>query len=426
MSATILSHLKSMERILNKLIVTRWKKDKILTALMTDCKCRSLSLEPEDSGSFLGNIYIGKVKNIVKNINAAFIDLGGGKTGYYSLTENMVHLHTNVSFPSNLQNIRPLRQGDEIIVQVSRDAVKTKDPVLSSNLNFTGKYAVVTLGKTQIGFSSKIKDFAWKEEVKAYLQHLKDGLSGVEFGIIVRTNAKETSREAIGEEVLNLKLRMESLLSKAENRICFTLLEGAEPSYILSLRDTYAERLQTVITDDEICYENMKRYLQENQKADVAKLQFYQDPLLPLCKLYKLEAALEEALERRVWLKSGGYVVIEHTEALTVVDVNTGKYSGKKNAEDTILKINLEAAAETARQLCLRNLSGIIIVDFIDMAREEHKQQLLALLEEELRKDPVKTVLVDMTKLGLVEITRKKVRKPLYEVYGRGAQPGRS
>ena len=235
----------------------------------------------------------------------------------------------------------------------------------------------------------------------------------------MRTNAKETTKEVIGGEVLALKQRMDELLAKAENRTCFTLLEGAEPSVILSLRDTYAGSLQSVITDDKICYEEMRRYLDKNQKADLEKLQFYQDPLLPLIKLYKLEAALEEALERRVWLKSGGYLVIEPTEALTVVDVNTGKYSGKKNAEDTILK----AAAETARQLCLRNLSGIIIVDFIDMAREEHKQQLLTALEEELKKDPVKTVLVDMTKLGLVEITRKKVRKPLHEVYGRGVKP---
>lgn len=321
------------------------------------------------------------------------------------------------------QEGRVLKQGDEIIVQVIRDAVKTKDPVLSSNLNFTGKYSVVTLGKTQIGFSAKITDPVWKEEVKEYLLALKEETGRNGFGVIVRTNAKETTKEVIGEEVLALKQRMDELLAKAENRTCFTLLEGAEPSFILSLRDTYAASLQSVITDDKICYEEMRRYLDKNQKADLEKLQFYQDPLLPLIKLYKLEAALEEALERRVWLKSGGYLVIEPTEALTVVDVNTGKYSGKKNAEDTILKINLEAAAETARQLCLRNLSGIIIVDFIDMAREEHKQQLLTALEGELKKDPVKTVLVDMTKLGLVEITRKKVRKPLHEVYGRGVKP---
>lgn len=407
---------------MNKLIVTRWR-GRILSALMSDSRCRSLSLEPEESGSLLGNIYIGKVKNIVKNINAAFIDLGGGKTGYYSLSENREHRFTSPLAAAGAQEGRGLKQGDEIIVQVSRDAVKTKDPVLSSNLNFTGKYSVVTLGKTQIGFSAKITDPVWKEEVKEYLLALKEETGRNGFGVIVRTNAKETTKEVIGGEVLALKQRMDELLAKAENRTCFTLLEGAEPSFILSLRDTYAGSLQSVITDDKICYEEMRRYLDKNQKADLEKLQFYQDPLLPLIKLYKLEAALEEALERRVWLKSGGYLVIEPTEALTVVDVNTGKYSGKKNAEDTILKINLEAAAETARQLCLRNLSGIIIVDFIDMAREEHKQQLLTALEEELKKDPVKTVLVDMTKLGLVEITRKKVRKPLHEVCGRGVKP---
>lgn len=406
---------------MNKLIVTRLR-GRILSALMSDSRCRSLSLEPEESGSLLGNIYIGKVKNIVKNINAAFIDLGGGKTGYYSLSENREHRFTSPLAAAGAQEGRALRQGDEIIVQVSRDAVKTKDPVLSSNLNLTGKYSVVTLGKTQIGFSTKITDPVWKEEVKEYLLALKEDTGRTGFGVIVRTNAKETTKEVIGGEVLALIQRMDELLAKAESRTCFTLLEGAEPSFILSLRDTYAGSLQSVITDDKICYEEMRRYLDKNQKADLEKLQFYQDPLLPLIKLYKLEAALEEAVERRVWLKSGGYLVIEPTEALTVIDVNTGKYSGKKNAEDTILKINLEAAAETARQLCLRNLSGIIIVDFIDMAREEHKQQLLTALEEELKKDPVKTVLVDMTKLGLVEITRKKVRKPLHEVYGRGVK----
>lgn len=399
---------------MNKLIITRWK-EKILTALMTDGKCRSLNLEPEDSNYVPGNIYIGKVKNIVKNINAAFIDLGGDKTGYYSLNENRKHLFTDSGFMEKAPTDRPLRQGDEIIVQVNRDAVKSKDPVLSSNLNFTGKYAVVTLGKTQIGFSAKIKDTSWKEEIKSYLLSLKEKNESREFGIIVRTNAREAAKEAIEEEVLHLKHRMEMLLQRAANRTCYTLLEGMEPSYILSLRDSYSNELQSVVTDDETCFNNMKRYLMEHQKADMAKLEFYQDSLLPLSKLYKLEATLEEALDRRVWLKSGGYLIIEPTEALTVVDVNTGKFTGKKNAEDTILKINLEAAAETARQLCLRNLSGIIIIDFIDMTREEHKRRLLSMLEAEFKKDPVKTVLVDMTKLGLVEITRKKVRKPLHE-----------
>lgn len=394
---------------MNKLIVTKWRGT-ILTALTADGKCRSLNLEQEESGSLLGNIYIGKVQNIVKNINAAFVDLGGGKTGYYSLTENRTHL-----FAGRLPALCPDRtvtQGDELVVQVARDAVKTKDPVLSSYLNFTGKYAVLTMGKNQVGFSVKIRDEKWKEEVKEYLDALKDE----RFGVIVRTNAMEAAKETIGNEVLALKGKMEELLAKASCRTCYSVLESAEPSYIAGLRDTYAGSLEAIVTDIPECHKRMKAYLEENQPDDAVKLKFYEDSSVPLIKLYSLEAAMEEASGRRVWLKSGGYLVIEPTEALTVVDVNTGKYTGKKNVDDTILKINLEAAAETARQLCLRNLSGIIIVDFIDMTKEEHKKLLLARLEEELRNDPVKTVLVEMTKLGLVEITRKKVRRPFYEM----------
>ena len=206
------------------------------------------------------------------------------------------------------------------------------------------------------------------------------------------------------------------MLEKAPCRTCYSVLEAAYPSYIQGLRDTYSGALEAILTDIPEYYGQMRSYLEAEQPEDIGKLQLYEDPTLPLLKLYSLEAAMESALSRRVWLKSGGYLVIEPTEALTVIDVNTGKYAGKKNMEEAVLKINLEAAVETARQLCLRNLSGIIIVDFIDMAPEEHKKLLLDTLEAELKKDPVKTVLVEMTKLGLVEITRKKVRKPLHEM----------
>lgn len=431
---------------MSKLIITRWN-NKILTALIVNGKCRSLRLEQEEERSLLGNIYVGKVKNVVKNIGAAFIDLGGGQMGFYSLTENKEAIFADdpklceivkPSDPVNLSDFvnlsdsinssssanpaafsassvrRQVKPGDELIVQVSKDAVKTKDPVLSCYLNFTGKYTVLTLGKPQIGFSGKIKDASWKEELRSYLSQFKDD----SFGIIVRTNAKEVSKEEVGEELLILKKRMRELLSKAGCRTCYSVLSGSEPSYVLSLRDSYTRDLEKIVTDDKECFEQMKLYLSKNQSGDLEKLELYEDGLLPLIKLYSLESAMEEATKRHVWLKSGGYLVIEPTEALTVIDVNTGKYSGKKNIEDTILKINLEAAVETARQLQLRNISGIIIVDFIDMASQEHKEQLLSLFEKELLKDSVKTVLVEMTKLGLVEITRKKVYKPLSEQIG--------
>lgn len=412
---------------MSKLVITRWN-NKILTALIVNGKCRSLKLEQEEGRSLLGNIYVGKVKNVVKNIGAAFIDLGGGQMGFYSLAENTEHIFADhifadisklpeVSSPPSFSGTparRQVKPGDELIVQIAKDAVKTKDPVLSSYLNFTGKYSVLTLGKNQIGFSAKIKDALWKDEIRSYLSQFKDDT----FGIIVRTNAKEVSKEEIGAEVSALKIQMQDLLSKAGCRTCYSLLLDSEPSYVLSLRDSYAKDLEKIVTDDKECFEQMKLYLAENQSGDLEKLELYEDRMLSLLKLYSLEAAMEEATNRHVWLKSGGYLVIEPTEALTVVDVNTGKYSGKKNIEDTIFKINMEAAAETARQLQLRNISGIIIVDFIDMALEEHKEQLLTFLERELLRDSVKTVLVEMTKLGLVEITRKKVYKPLYDQLG--------
>lgn len=414
-----------------KLLITRWN-GQILTALTEDGRCRSLNLEPAENGGILGNIYIGKVKNIVKNIESAFVDLGGGLTGYYSLRENQRHLFADeagregepAGFPDTGRadccgsffdplpdSRRKLKPGDEIIVQVERDAVKTKDPVLTSNLNFTGKYLVLTMGKNLIGFSAKLRENGWKENMRRLLEENKDG----NFGIIVRTNAREADTETILAELEALKARKDRLFGTAAHRTCYSLLLAGAPSYVNSIRDAYADGLCAIVTDDRGCYEALRQYLEENQREDLEKLNFYEDSMLPLMKLYSLETAMEQALGKRVWLKSGGYLVIEPTEALTVIDVNTGKYTGKKTQAETILKINCEAAVEIARQLELRNLSGIVIVDFIDMDEEADRRALMKLLERELLRDPVKTVLVEMTKLGLVEITRKKVRRPLAE-----------
>lgn len=394
---------------MNKLLITRWG-DQILTALTENGKFLSFNLEPAEETGLLGNIYIGKVKNIVKNINSAFIDLGNGLTGYYSLTDNKTHLFTDAAAKTQ-DSHRPLRQGDEILVQVERDAVKTKDPVLTSNLNFTGKYLVLTQWKKQIGFSGKIRDKAWKQ----HMQNLLEKETAGSFGLIVRTNAREAGEEEILQELELLARRRQTLLASASHRTCYSLLASSDPAYISSIRDAYKDELDAVVTDDKACYEAVRQYLEENQPEDLEKLSFYEDPMLSLSKLYSLETALEQALGKHVWLKSGGYLVIEPTEALTVIDVNTGKYAGKKTQAETIFKINQEAAAETARQLRLRNLSGIIVIDFIDMETEEERLRLMSLLERELLKDPVKTVLVDMTRLGLVEITRKKVKRPLSE-----------
>lgn len=393
---------------MNRAVITRWN-GQLLTALVSDREVLQLNLEDEGERSILNNIYIGKVKNIIKNINAAFIDIGNGQTAYYSLTENTLHHYTR-PHPGG-----KLCAGDEIIVQVSRDAVKTKDPVVTSCLNFTGKYCVLTAGKNIIGFSSKIMDAEWKQELKPVLEAEKeDG-----FGIIVRTNAKEADPSVMIAELRQLKERYKNVMELGKYRTCYSLIYEAVPSCVSSIRDTYANHMEEIVTDDSEVYQILERYLTENQPEDLEKLRFYQDPMVALIKLYRIEKTMEEALNKKVWLKSGGYLVIEPTEALTVIDVNTGKYAGKKNLRDTIMKINLEAAEEASRQLRLRNLSGIIIIDFIDMEMEEDRKLLLKKLSEWCGRDPVKTTVVDITKLNLVEVTRKKIRRPLYEQVGK-------
>lgn len=410
---------------MNRVIVTRWR-DQSLTAIQTDGVFRSLILEPDEGpgGISLGDIRIGKVKNVVKNINAAFVDLGNGATGYLSLSEPAAPLFTDslsryasAQAFSLAEPLHRIRQGDEILVQVEKEAIKTKDPVVTSCLNFPGRLSVLTVGRPGLGFSAKIRDEEWKRKSRERLQPFLDG----RFGLIIRTNAPEAGEKALLAEVQELMEQAENLLAQAACRTCYSLLQAGSPPFIQALRDARTGSLGEVVTDIPEYRKAIEDFL-ITRGEESTNLTFYEDPSLPLMKLTRLEAAMKSACERRVWLKSGGYLVIEPTEALTVIDVNTGKYTGKKTAAETIRSINLEAAAETARQLSLRNLSGIIIVDFIDMEKKEDQEQLMAFLGEELKKDPVKTVLVDMTKLGLVEITRKKVRRPLHESLNRSPQ----
>lgn len=388
----------------SKLIITDYK-DKIASVLTEDSRPVQISLESKNQESILGNIYIGRVQNIVKNINAAFVEIAPGLTGYYSLTENRRHWLGDQPEEKNLQ------VGDEIMVQVEKDRIKTKSPTLTSDISLAGKYCVLTALSPKTSFSSKIRSSHWKETVKELIEDRKPPSRGV----IVRTNARDASYEEIFQELDSLAGEFEKVLAQRAFRTCHSLLYQASAPFLREIRNVYADTLKAIVTDKQDLYDEIFRYLSLNQPEDLEKLVFYEDPLLSLSALYSLETAIEEALQPRVWLKSGGYLVVEPTEAMTVIDVNTGKFSGHKNLRDTLMKINLEAAHAVARELRLRNLSGIIVVDFIDMEAEEDRNLLMEELRSSVRKDPVKTTVVDMTKLNLVEITRKKVRPSLYQ-----------
>ena len=367
-----------------------------------------IRLESDQEKSIFGNIYTGQVENIASNIQAAFVQIEPGKRCYYPLAEAQ-----RAVFSAGRKGNGPLRPGDELLVQVSRDAMKGKLPALTSNLNFTGRYLVLTTGDKKFGLSSKLA----QEDRHRLSGWLKEEAErpDKEFGIIVRTNAADASKEEILKELEWLKGRYHKAVVQGRNRTCFSLVLETEPFYVAAVRDAYGRDLDEIITDVPEIREMILGYLEEISPELKEKLRFYQDKLLPLYKLYRVETALDAIQKEKVWLNSGGFLVIQQTEAFVSIDVNSGKYTGKKKMEETFRKINLEAAVEISRQLRLRNLSGIILIDFINMENPDHREELFHVLQKLLRKDPIKSRAIDITPLHILEMTRKKVRRPVIE-----------
>lgn len=380
-----------------RLIITKLY-NRMISMLFEENK--EIRIDVYEDADTMDNIYVGRVKDVVKNINAAFIEYMPGVTGYFSMVENEHPLFLNPKKNSTLS------QGDLLLVQVKKAPVKTKAAVLSCNIGLTGDYVALNYDHGEVvGVSKKITEKKRAHQLKQLVQpYASQG-----FSLIVRTDAELAKDEEILEEVEHLKREFEEILRLAATRTAFSLMKASKSHLLRDIQSCHLHEEDEILTD----LKDHHALIQGNFNGN---LRFYEDAKLPLWKLYSLESRLEEALNKKVWLKSGGYLIIEPTEALTVIDVNTGKYQGAgKDREATFLKINLEAATEIARQLILRNLSGIILVDFISMEREESRHELEGLLKNLLSKDPVKAVFIDFTKLDLAEITRKKVKKPLHE-----------
>lgn len=421
MTASVREKDAKKEAMGSRLIVMR-EKGLILTMLLVKGRLMEMNAypaaeEPAQASICLGSIYIGKVMNVASNIRAAFVELSKGERAFLPLTGMKDAALLNRKYDGRIL------AGDEILVQVAREAVSTKEPVLTTEISISGRYAVAFLanGTGRFQFSSKLEP-----EVRISLENClhaafddSDILKGC--SLIIRTNAGELTEYApLIEEIQSLAGRLEKIRSYCAMRTCYSCLYRPLPAWLTDIRDTRHDQFEEIVTDDLALYQELKEFLEQNYPMELSRLRYYADPSLSLSGLYNLASKRKEAFERRVWLKSGGYLVIEPTEALTVIDVNSGKYIGKKAARDTFRLINAEAAVEIARQLRLRNLSGIILVDFINMERKEDEKELMHLLALELKKDPIKAAVIDMTPLGLVELTRKKVRKPLREQMAAG------
>lgn len=369
-------------------------------------KISRICLEDPSGSRLLGSIHVGKVQKILPDIKGAFVEIENRTSCYFPYTRESAPLYTTPKKTTGL------KAGDELLVQVTREAIKTKAPCVSSNLSFTGKYLVLTTGNRTIGISSKIPEKK-REALKEMLEHLLP--QDRSWGIILRTNGALADPEEIKRELQDLEQQFTQLYQRSLHTPCHTMLRKGESVVSSILKEIHWEQTDKVITDQKSLYQELLSYRQDLSMEVGCTVEYYEDALLPLARLYNLERELDQALQEKIWLKSGGFLILQQTEAFVAVDVNTGKHSSKKDAEENYRQINKEAAMEIARQMRLRNLSGMILVDFINMKNSDDRSELLQYMRSLIKSDPIQTVAVDITALGIMEITRKKADKTLAE-----------
>ena len=400
---------------MNRLAITRVSMNeksnkKHLAYIMLDEKRDFVEFQVfNDEESLLNSIFVARVDNIVPNIKAAFVRISPKQICYLPLEDIKSPLYVKKQ-----SELKALSIGDEIVVQVVKDAVKTKDPVVSTKLTLAGKYCVLTTDNTSLGVSKKITG-----ENHLYLNELLNSNIGEQaskhgFGMIIRTNALEATEQDLLADLEETIGRFLELKIKSAYQCAFAVLDKPEAPYIQKLKTIDLSMLDGIFTDEEDIFAEIASKLPYLKDKGLLKL--YNDDKVSLGTLYNFRGSVDKLIEKRVWLKSGANIIIEQLETMTVIDVNSGKNISKN--ETAILEINKEAAIEIARQLHLRNISGMIIIDFINMKSKEHMDALVSVLKEQIKKDTIPCTFMDVTKLGLVELTRKKTYKSLKELVG--------
>ena len=381
-------------------------------AVIEDGEVCELYVRRPDSENLSGNIYLGRVENVLPGMNAAFVDIGMEKNGFLAAGDIRLDVRGEKGLGEALGKPRIealARPGQQILVQVIKSQPGAKGPRLSSHITLTGRLLVLLPGIVYTGVSRKIDDPGERERLYALGRAMAREENA---GVILRTAAQGMPDDAIREEYARLLALYGDLLRRAEHAIAPKLLHDDNDLSLRVVRDMLSENVDAVWADGRECYEALSG-LARSLAPDYADRIMLHDGATPLFDLYRVDSQAEKALQKFVWLGSGGSLVIEETEALTVIDVNTAKNVGKGSVDDTIFNANCEAARELMRQLRLRDIGGIIVVDFIDMKTQAQKQALLEVLRECAAQDRNHTEVVDITPLGLVELTRRKARQSL-------------
>lgn len=361
------------------------------------------------------NIYKGRVKDVLPGMQAGFVDIGLEKNAFLHISDVYPLLNKDQKkwWRKNELSINEVIQpGQKIMVQVVKEPIGTKGAKVTCKVTLPGRYLVLMPFENRTGISRRIND----NKERNRLKDIAEKLIGEKYGLIVRTNTEGKDRQII-ENDYNFLIHLWERIYKDYKKAKPPQLIYKDAELIKQIvRDYLSTDVSKIVIDDEQEYEKLKDLAEKSVPGSQHKLHLYERET-PIFDTYQIENEIKKIWQRKVWLNSGGYVIIDNTEALVSIDVNTGKYTGKKNLQDTVFKTNLEAAVEIARQLRLRDIGGIIIIDFIDMSIEENQNEILRVLEEELAKDRTKTALLGLTKLGLVEITRKKVREEIGELF---------
>ena len=400
-----------------------------------------LYIERADRRSIVGNIYKGVVTNVLPGMQAAFVDIGLAKDAFLYAGDYTANLgaedqappveeessdvdegegegeaESDVEAAPRRQAVAPieemLRKGQEVLVQVSKESLGSKGARVTSFVSIPGRYIVYMPQSRHVGVSRRIHDDAERDRLRAIVK----GMPAQSGGFIVRTVAEGKGDEELAADIQFLSRLWAQVLTRSESAKAPSLLHAEMDVTFRVVRDLFSPEIEEFLVDSPSAYEKCLEFATQlvPQLADRVK-QWDKDA--PIFEATGIEREIEKALRRRVWLKSGGYIVIDHTEALVAIDVNTGKYVGKRDFEETVLKINLEAATEVVRQIRLRDLGGIIIIDFIDMERAEHRDQVFKALTRALADDKARTNVLEISELGLVEMTRKRVRQSLQSLF---------
>ncbi len=409
------------------------------SAVVENGQVVELYIERHRDRGIVGNIYKGRVVRVLPGMQAAFVDTGQERAAFLYVSEVLPHDKTGMAPEAEDTDARPngpnggpkngngpqgqhdrqnhpgiedlLRDGQDLLVQITKEPLGTKGAQITTHITLPGRYLVYMPTFNHIGVSRRIENEQKRAQLRQLVEDLRPEGAG---GFIVRTVSEDHSEKALKADMEYLVKVWEEIKLRSERSSAPSIVHRELSLDLKMVRDLFTEDVSRVVVDSQSQYEELKSFISRFMGERAHVIELYQEST-PLFEAADIELEINRALERRVWLKSGGYIVIDQTEALTAIDVNTGRYVGKRNFEETILKTNLEAVKEVVYQLRLRNIGGLIIIDFIDMADLVNRERIYRTLEEELKRDKTKSTILKMSELGLVEMTRKRSRENLYQ-----------